>query len=75
VDHAVRHALALRLDDVLLRRTRLWLDARALRAALTAAAGWMAARLQWSEERKNDEIHRMTAMLDQESNAIEEAMR
>lgn len=75
VDHAVRHALALRLDDVLLRRTRLWLDARALRAALTAAAGWMAPRLQWSEERKNDEIHRMTAMLDQESNAIEEAMR
>lgn len=75
VDCAVSHAFALRLDDVLLRRTRLWLDARALRAAIEPTARWMAPRLGWSEERKKDEIDRVTAMLDQESNAIEEAMR
>ena len=75
VAYAVSQSFALRLDDVLLRRTRLWLDARALRAAIEPTARWMAPRLGWSEERKNDEINRMTAMLDQESNAIEEAMR
>ena len=75
VEHAVCCALALRLDDVLLRRTRLWLDGRALRAAIEPTARWMGSRLQWAEERVKDEVARMTAMLDQESNAIEEAMR
>ena len=75
VDHAVSHAFALRVDDVLLRRTRLWLDGRALRAAIEPTAGWMAPRLGWSTERVKDEVDRMTGILDQESNAIEEAMR
>ncbi|HET9941536.1 MAG TPA: glycerol-3-phosphate dehydrogenase/oxidase [Candidatus Eisenbacteria bacterium] len=75
VKYAVSHSFALRLDDVLLRRTRLWLDGRALRAAIEPTARWMAPLLGWSTERTSDEINRMTAMLDQESNAIEEAMR
>jgi glycerol-3-phosphate dehydrogenase len=74
VIHAVNGALALRLDDVLLRRSRLWLDGRALRAAIEPTARWMAPLLGWTETRVKDEVSRMTAMLDTESKAIEEAM-
>jgi glycerol-3-phosphate dehydrogenase len=74
VIHAVSASLALRLDDVLLRRSRLWLDGRALRAALEPTARWMAPLLGWTETRLKDEVNRMTTMLDTESKAIEEAM-
>ena len=75
VAHAIREERALRLDDVLLRRTRLWLDARALRAAAEPAARWMAPLLGWSDARARTEVERLTAILDTEGNAIEEAMR
>jgi glycerol-3-phosphate dehydrogenase len=74
VIHAVNGALALRLDDVLLRRSRLWLDGRALQSALQPTARWMAPLLGWTETRVSDEVNRMTTMLDTESKAIEEAM-
>jgi glycerol-3-phosphate dehydrogenase len=74
VIHAVNGALALRLDDVLLRRSRLWLDGRALGTALEPTARWMAPLLGWTETRLEDEVNRMTTMLDTESKAIEEAM-
>jgi glycerol-3-phosphate dehydrogenase len=75
VVHAVREERALRLEDVLLRRTRLWLDGRALRAAAEPAARWMAPHLDWSEPRVREEVERITAMLGEEERAIEEAMR
>jgi len=74
VIHAVSASLALRLDDVLLRRSRLWLDGRAIRAALEPTARWMAPLLGWTETRLKDEVNRVTTMLDTESKAIEEAM-
>jgi len=72
VVHAATVEKARRLDDVLLRRTRLWLDGRALRRAAEPAASWMAPLLGWSESRRREEIERLTRTLDDEERAIEE---
>ena len=68
----VRVEKARRLDDVLLRRTRLWLDGRALRAAAVPCAGWMAPLLGWTDRRRSEEVNRLLAMLDREEAAITE---
>jgi glycerol-3-phosphate dehydrogenase len=70
---AVREERARRLDDVLLRRTRLWLDGRALRAAAESVSRWMAAETGWTEARRQEEIRRITEPLDDEERRIEEA--
>ncbi len=75
VVHAVTGERARRLEDVLLRRTRLWLDARALRRAAAPAAAWMAPHLEWSAPRQGEEVARLTRALDEEERAIEEGMR
>ena len=75
VVHAVTEERARRLEDVLLRRTRLWLDARALRRAAAPVAAWMAPHLAWSAPRQGEEVARLTRALDEEERTIEEAMR
>ena len=72
---AIREERARRLEDVLLRRTRLWLDARALRAAAEPVSRWMMAESGWSESRRQEEIRRVMEPLDDEERRIEEAMR
>lgn len=59
------------LDDILLRRTRLWLDARALREAAVPCAVWAAPILGWSERTRAAEVERLLAILDREERAIE----
>ena len=75
VVHAVTEEKARRLEDVLLRRTRLWLDARALRRAAAPVSAWMAPHLGWSGARAEEEIGRLTSALDEEERRIEEGMR
>jgi len=72
VARGVRLEKARRLDDVLLRRTRLWLDGRALRAAAIPCAAWMAPLLGWTDRRRSEEVNRLLAMLDREEAAIAE---
>ena len=72
VARGVRLEKARRLDDVLLRRTRLWLDGRALRAAAMQCAAWMAPLLGWTDRRRSEEVNRLLAMLDREEAAIAE---
>lgn len=71
VAHAVRAEKARRLDDILLRRTKLWLDARALREAAVPCAVWAAPVLGWSERTRRAEVERLLALLDREDRAIE----
>ena len=75
VVHAVTEERARRLEDVIFRRTRLWLDSRALRRAAEPVAAWMAPHLGWSETRRQEEIARVTRALDEEDRRIEEGMR
>jgi len=75
VVHAVTEEKARRLEDVLLRRTRLWLDARALRRAAPPVSAWIAPHLGWSGARAEEEIARLTSALDEEERRIEEGMR
>jgi glycerol-3-phosphate dehydrogenase len=56
VHYAVRHASAVRLTDVVLRRTPLGSTGRPGKEALTRAADTMAALLQWTPERTAQEI-------------------
>jgi glycerol-3-phosphate dehydrogenase len=72
---AVQEERARRLEDVLLRRTRLWLDAGAIRAASEPVSRWMAAKAGWSESRRQEEIRRTMEPLDDEERRIEEATR
>jgi glycerol-3-phosphate dehydrogenase len=75
VVHAVTAERARRLDDVLLRRTRLWLDSRALRGAAAPVASWMAPHLGWGGARIQEEVEQLTRALDEEERSIEEAAR
>jgi len=75
VAHAVTAEKARRLEDVLLRRTRLWLDARALRRAAAPVAAWMAPLLKWTAARSEEEVGRVTRALDEEERRIEEGTR
>jgi len=70
---AVRAEKAKRLDDVLLRRTRLWLDGRALREAAAPAAEWMAGLRGWDERACREEVRRFLTLLDDEARVLEEA--
>ena len=50
------------LTDLLLRRTRLWLDADALRRAAEPAARWMAPALEWGSPKIEEEPQALRAM-------------
>ncbi|MFO7305926.1 MAG: FAD-dependent oxidoreductase [Gammaproteobacteria bacterium] len=56
VAYAVEHEMAVRLDDVVLRRTDLGAGVHPGRIALERAAEVMAQRLGWSSDRKRGEI-------------------
>jgi glycerol-3-phosphate dehydrogenase len=57
VDFAIRHEMALRVEDFLLRRSGLnWLAAHALREAVPAVAEIFARELSWSAEQRRSAI-------------------
>lgn len=63
VAYAVEHEMAVRLDDVVLRRTDLAAGAHPGRVALEQTAEDMAQRLDWSAERTTREIDRTEDIL------------
>jgi len=71
VVHAVRAERARHLDDVLERRSRLWLDAGAMRAASEPVSRWMASLLGWDEASRAREVERVTLALDREREVVE----
>lgn len=70
VAHATRVERARHLEDVLLRRTRLWLSSAAMRKAATTVAAWMAPHRGWGEPDRAREVRRLTEVLDEEDRAI-----
>ncbi len=72
--HAVRGEMARRLDDVLLRRTRLWLDGPAMRRAAPHVAGWIAPALEWGDALRDMEVARFVAGLEREDAVIRQAI-
>jgi glycerol-3-phosphate dehydrogenase len=75
VAHAVHFEKARSLEDVLLRRTRLWLDGRALRAAAGPASEWMAKARGWDDAARRAQVERLTRALEEEARVLEEATR
>ncbi|HEU4724230.1 MAG TPA: FAD-dependent oxidoreductase, partial [Candidatus Eisenbacteria bacterium] len=71
---AVRFEKAMRLEDVLLRRTRLWLDGRALRDASGPVSDWMAPLRGWNETAKREMLERFRRSLDHEARVLKEAV-
>jgi glycerol-3-phosphate dehydrogenase len=68
--HAVRHEMAMTLDDVLVRRTRAHLfDRSACRAAAPDVAALMGSELGWSSARITEEIDAYLAVCDAEDRA------
>ena len=74
VVHAVRAERARHLDDVLERRSRLWLSADSMRAAADPVSRWLAPHLEWSEETRAREVRRVIEALDRERGIVETAM-
>ena len=77
VTWAVEHAFARRLEDVIRRRSRLWLEPDHARHAAPRIAALMAARLDWSPERERRELadwelamHESERMIDRTVGAI-----
>ncbi len=72
--HAARGEMARRLDDVLLRRTALWLDGAALRRAAPRVADWIAPALGWGDALRDMELRRFLAALDREEAVVRQAL-
>jgi len=72
--HAIQAERARRLDDVLERRTRLWLDAAWMRRAAEPVSRWMAPHLGWDEAARTSEVDRVTRALDREEAIIGAAL-
>ena len=66
VRHAVEHEFARRAGDVIWRRTRLWLDRNAARAAAPQVTKWMAPLLGWSESARAAEQRAVEKSCDEE---------
>ena len=64
--HAVLGERARHVEDVLLRRTRLWLSATRMREAAEPVSVWMAPHRGWSEEARAREVRRLHDRLEQE---------
>ena len=73
VADATQAGRARRLSDVLYRRSRLWLDARAIAQAAEPASRWMASSLGWGEDRRRAEVELVTKALAEERGRIQEA--
>ena len=74
VVHAIRTERARHLEDVLRRRSRLWLDAGAMSAAADPVSRWMKEHLGWSEETRAREVKRVTEPLDREREIVDMAL-
>jgi glycerol-3-phosphate dehydrogenase len=72
--HAVRNERARAISDVLLRRTRLWLDGGALRRAAPRVAEWIGRELEWGDAYREMELLRFRAALDREDGVIARAV-
>ena len=74
VVHAVRAEHAKHVEDVLLRRSRLWLDGEAMRIAAGLVAEWMAPQLGWSEAERDREARAARDGIAEEARIIEAAI-
>jgi glycerol-3-phosphate dehydrogenase len=74
VVHAARAERARRLEDVLLRRTRLWLDRDAMARAAAPVAEWMAPHAGWDDAARAREVRAVREMLAEEERIIEAAL-
>ena len=72
--YAVQAERARHLEDVLERRTRLWLRADAMRRASERVAAWMAPHLGWDHAARDREVRRVVDALDDERDRIEAAL-
>jgi glycerol-3-phosphate dehydrogenase len=70
---AVEHEFARRAGDVIWRRSALWLDRAAARAAAPAVARWMAPLLGWSDARRDAEARAVDEACDEEERWLAEA--
>ena len=74
VAYAVLHERARHVEDVLQRRTRLWLSADAMRRAAGQVAAWMAPHMAWDDAARTRETERVEKSLDREAEIINEAL-
>ncbi len=74
VVHAVQQERARHVEDVLERRTRLWLSSGAMRRAAPQVGAWMAPHLGWDEGTLAREAARVTRALDREAEIIDLAL-
>jgi glycerol-3-phosphate dehydrogenase len=72
-EFAVANEFALRLEDVMRRRTTRWLSSDGGRAAAREVAGVMAERLGWSETRIREEIQAYDAVRWEEESLLRRA--
>lgn len=72
--YAIQAERARHLEDVLERRTRLWLCAEAMGRAAEPAAAWMAPHLGWDQAARDREVYRVANALDDERERIEAAL-
>jgi ubiquinone biosynthesis protein UbiJ len=72
-EFAVDHEFALRLEDVLRRRTTLWLEPDRGRVAASRIADVMAKKLGWSASRARDEVQSWDARLWEEETLLQRA--
>jgi glycerol-3-phosphate dehydrogenase len=73
VEHAVRHEFACTAGDVIWRRSDLWLDRAAARAAAPAVAAWMAPLLGWNDAQRAAEVRAVHEACDEEERWLDEA--
>ncbi|HZE18812.1 MAG TPA: glycerol-3-phosphate dehydrogenase C-terminal domain-containing protein, partial [Candidatus Angelobacter sp.] len=71
VAYSIRTERARHLEDVLERRSRLWLDAEAMRHAAEPVSRWMAPHLGWDEPTRGREVKQVLDALDRERAIVE----
>ncbi|TMQ47124.1 MAG: glycerol-3-phosphate dehydrogenase/oxidase [Candidatus Eisenbacteria bacterium] len=74
VAHAVQKEHARHPDDILERRSRLWLRLDAMRRAAPQVAAWMGSHLGWDESRRAREVERVAHAMDREAQVLDAAM-
>jgi len=74
IDWAIGEAFARRLEDVIRRRSRLWLDPDGARRAAPEIAARMADALGWSEARERRELAEWELGRNEEERSIDRAM-
>lgn len=73
-EHALQHEFACRLEDVMRRRSSLWLRPDRGRMVAPAVAAQMAKHLGWNETRKQEELDSYEAGLEQEERVLRRAL-